>query len=85
MILSDPPYSEEDSKKYGCKKFPMGKFVKEARRLLRPGGYLGMLHVYYPSYRRAEWKLHGLIAVVTGFCRKTRMFSLLQKCEAHGA
>lgn len=79
LILSDPPYTPEDSAKYGCAPFPLGKFMKECRRTLRPGGYLGMLHTYYPSYRRKEWKLVGLIAVVTGFQRATRMFSVFQK------
>ena len=79
LILSDPPYTPKDSEKYGCKPFPLGKFMKECRRTLRPGGYLGMLHTYYPSYRRKEWKLVGLIAVVTGFQRATRMFSVFQK------
>lgn len=79
LILSDPPYSKKDSKIYGAPPFPMKKFMAEARRVLRPNGHLGMLHVYYPSYRRADWKLVALIAVVTGFCRQTRMFSIFEK------
>ena len=79
LVLSDPPYTKKDSEIYGCSPFPMGKFVKECYRVLRPGGYLGMLHTYYPSYRKKEFKLCALIAVVTGFCRVTRMFSVLQK------
>lgn len=79
LVLSDPPYSAEDSKKYGCAPFPLGKFVKEAHRILRPGGHLGMLHVYYPSYRRKEWKLEALIMVITGFLRRARVFSILTK------
>jgi SAM-dependent methyltransferase len=79
LILSDPPYTHADSAKYGCKPFPMGGFMKEAHRILRPGGHLGMLHVYYPSYHRKDWDLIGLIAVVTGFCRATRMFSILER------
>jgi SAM-dependent methyltransferase len=79
LILSDPPYTPEDSKKYGCAPFPLGKFMKESRRVLRTGGHLGMLHTYYPSYRRKEWSLKALIAVVTGFQRATRMFSIFEK------
>jgi SAM-dependent methyltransferase len=79
LILSDPPYSAEDSAKYGCDPFPLGKFIKEAHRILRPGGHLGMLHVYYPSYRRKEWKLDALIMVITGFLRRARVFSILTK------
>lgn len=83
LYLSDPPYTPEDSRKYGCKPYPLGKAMKEARRVLRVGGHLGMLHTYYPSYRRKDWKLVGLVAVVTGFQRATRMFSIFEKlpCE----
>jgi SAM-dependent methyltransferase len=79
LILSDPPYTSKDSEIYGCKPFPLGKFMKEAHRTLRPGGHLGMLHTYYPIYRRKTWKLCGLIAVVTGFQRATRMFSIFER------
>ena len=79
LILSDPPYSAADSKIYGCPPFPTGKFVRECHRTLKIGGYMGMLHTSYPSYRRSMFHLVALIAVVTGFCRVTRIFSVLQK------
>lgn len=79
LILSDPPYTPKDSKIYGCKPFPMMKFMAEAKRTLRPGGHLGMLHTYYPRYKRGDFNLIGLIAVVTGFSRATRMFSIFEK------
>ena len=81
LILSDPPYTEKDSEIYGTPKWRMGRAMNEFRRVLRPGGHLGMLHTYYPSYRRKEWRLVGLIAVVTGFMRATRMFSIFEKIE----
>jgi SAM-dependent methyltransferase len=79
LILSDPPYSEADSRLYGCAKFPERKFMEECHRVLNPGGYLGFLAYHYPSFRRSDWKLCGLFAVVTGFSRRTRMFSVFQK------
>jgi ubiquinone/menaquinone biosynthesis C-methylase UbiE len=81
LILSDPPYSKEDSAKYGCAPFPWAGFLAEAHRILKPEGILGVLDTKYPSYRRNEWKLKGLICVVTGFQRATRMFSLFEKQE----
>ena len=78
LVLSDPPYSEEDSRLYGCAKFPEKKFMAECRRVLRPGANLGFLAYHYPSYRRTEWALKGLFAVVTGFSRRTRMFSVFE-------
>lgn len=79
LVLSDPPYSKEDSKKYGCPPWPQKKAMAEAWRVLRPGGHMGFLHTLYPSYRRKDWNLVGLIAVVTGFQRATRMFSIFEK------
>ena len=79
LFLSDPPYSDKDSKIYTTPPFPLGGMVKEAKRILRPNGYLGVLHVYYPSYRKQDWDLIGLITVVTGFQRVTRIFSIFRK------
>lgn len=81
LFLSDPPYTKEDAAKYGCPPFPLNGMMREARRVLEPGGYLGVLHTYYPSYKRSEWELCGLIAVVTGFLRATRMFSIFRCVE----
>jgi len=82
LVLSDPPYTAEDSKIYGCPPFSTRKAMREFRRVLRPGGCLGMLHTYYPDYSRKEWDLCALIAVVTGFRRATRMFSIFERVES---
>ncbi len=84
LVLSDPPYSPRDSAKYGHAPFPLVAFMNEAHRTLRVGGHLGMLHTYYPSYHRKRWKLVGLIAVVTGFQRATRMFSIFERLAVQG-
>jgi SAM-dependent methyltransferase len=78
LYLSDPPYGRADSAKYGCPPYPLSKSMREAHRVLRPNAYLGMLHTYYPLYRRVDFKLEGLIAVVTGFMRATRVFSIFR-------
>jgi SAM-dependent methyltransferase len=81
LYLSDPPYSAEDSAIYGCKPFPMKAAMKEAQRVLKPGGYYCLLHVRYPSFRRADWKFVGLIGIVTGANRCIRLLSIFQKPE----
>ena len=81
LWLADPPYSKDDAAIYGTPPFPIIRMMKEAHRVVRPGGYLGVLHVYYPSYRRKDWKLCALIAVVTGFMRKTRMLSVFRNLK----
>lgn len=78
--ISDPPYSDPDSEIYGCAApFPMKAAMREAHRILRPGGIYGLLHLRYPTFSPAEWKLRGLIGVVTGANRVVRLFSLFEK------
>lgn len=79
LVLSDPPYSEEDSRLYGCEKFPEKEFMRESHRVLKSRGNLGFLAYHYPQYRREDWALCGLFAVVTGFKRRTRMFSVFER------
>lgn len=81
LIISDPPYSPADSKKYGCPPWPMRRFMLEAKRVLEPGGFLCVLDTKYPSFKRGQWKLRGLIAVVTGVQRATRMFSIFENVK----
>jgi hypothetical protein len=57
----------------------MDKFMSEASRVLRRGGYLGMLHTRYPAYRPNELKPVALIGVVTGPCRIFRLFSVFER------
>jgi hypothetical protein len=77
--LSDPPYTNKDSEIYGCSPFPLKKFMQEAKRVLRPGGYLGILHTIFPPYRKDEWRVVALIGVVTAPGRAFRLFTVLQR------
>lgn len=82
LILSDPPYSKQDAEKYGTPPYPLKKSFDEFRRILVPGGYLGLLHFYYPPFRRVNWDMKALIGVCTGSNRKMRMFAVFQKTDA---
>lgn len=77
LVISDPPYSDTDSKKYGTPPYPLAKAMAEGLRVLRPGGYYCLLHLMYPSYSRKN--LIALIAVVTGFSKRTRILSIFRK------
>lgn len=82
VALIDPPYSQEDAQRYGVKRLvSTGKVLSEARRVLVPGGYLIWLDERYPSYRRADWRLMGLIGVVTGFERRSRLLSFFRSTK----
>jgi hypothetical protein len=79
LFLSDPPYTKADAKIYGTLPFPMDKAMKEATRVLRRGGYLGILHTRYPAYRSHELKPVALIGVVTAPCCVVRLFSIFER------
>lgn len=82
LILYDPPYSVEDAQHYGLEKPPRWHHVRdEFLRVLSPTGHIGILHKFYPDYRRREMRLRGLIAVITGFLSITRVFSIFEKRE----
>ena len=82
LVLSDPPYTKADSKKYGMPPFPLTRFIRECHRTLKPGGHLAMLHSYIPSFRKQDWNIVGLIAVATGVYRMTRMFTILERRQS---
>lgn len=79
VYISDPPYSNEDCKKYGTPPWRGKVAMDEARRVLRPGGHYCLLHVRYPSFKRKDWNFVGLIGVVTGANRCVRLLSIFQK------
>lgn len=81
LVLSDPPYSKADAEKYGTPPYPLKKSMEEFRRVLAPKGYLGLLHFYYPPFRRENWDMKALIGVCTGSNRKMRMFVIFQSTK----
>jgi SAM-dependent methyltransferase len=80
-ILADPPYSVEYAKNlYGTDdNYPKpGEIVKEAMRLLRPGGLLGILHFQVPMIRKPA-KIVNVYGVTTGSGYAIRAWTLIQK------
>lgn len=81
LVLSDPPYSKEDAKKYGTPPYPLKKAMAEFRRVLSPGGYFGLLHFYYPTFQRKNWKMRAMIGVCTGSNRRMRVFTVFENTK----
>lgn len=78
FYISDPPYSDKDAKQYGTGHYPIRKAMEEARRVVENRGLVGLLHKYPPSYNRKMWTPLAMIAVVTGFQKIVRMFTILR-------
>lgn len=80
VVLIDPPYSEQDANRYKVPRLINSRKVMiQAKESLKDGGYLLWLDEKYPSYRRNDWQLVGLISIVTGFERRVRVLSIFKK------
>lgn len=87
-IMIDPPYSETYADNlYGTgESYPKpGELIKEASRLLRIGGKIGLLHFIVPVTRKPI-KIRGVFGVTTGNGTAIRAWTLMEKVrldEAH--
>ena len=79
LVLSDPPYTPGDAEKYGTPVFPEQKFLAEAWRVLRVGGYLAVLHKYEMQVAIARLRRVALIAVSLGNHKELRTFAIYQR------
>ena len=80
-IMIDPPYSEEYAKNlYGTEEhYPKpGQLMKEACRLLVPGGRVGLLHFQVPMIRKPLKIIEGR-GITTGLGYNIRAFTICEK------
>jgi SAM-dependent methyltransferase len=83
-IMADPPYSEEYAENlYGTRAdYPKpGQILKEAARLLRPGGRVGLLHFQVPMHR-PPLRMVGVWGVSTGAGYAIRAWTVFEKAHA---
>lgn len=80
-IMMDPPYSEGYATNlYGTgDHYPKpGQLLKEASRLLRPGGRVGLLHFQVPMFRK-PLRLVSVHGITTGLGFNIRAWTVLEK------
>lgn len=80
----DPPYSPEYAANlYGTEDhYPKpGELLREASRLLCPGGRVGLLHFQVPMFRK-PLKLIKVIGVTTGLGYNIRAFTVFEQTRA---
>ena len=78
-ILCDPPYTDEDAKKYGEARCPTASgLLKKCLDVVRVGGKVGMLHYMFPRPYK-ETKLVACVGVVTGYNNRIRCFSVYER------
>jgi hypothetical protein len=80
VCLLDPPYSQEDSSRYGVARLvsPKKAFAQLAI-VIKPEGWVIWLDEKFPNYPKEFFKLKGTISIVTGPNRRTRLMSMYQR------
>jgi SAM-dependent methyltransferase len=79
LYISDPPYTHDDSRIYGCPPWKAKAAMAEAKRVLQPGGFYCVLNTRYPTFRPGTWLFVGLVGVITGANRVARVLAIFQK------
>lgn len=80
-IMADPPYAESYAENlYGTGSvYPKpGEILREATRLLKPGGRVGLLHFLVPMSRK-PLRLVGVWGITTGAGYAIRAWSVFEK------
>ena len=79
LVMADPPYSQEDAKKYGQKKLVNKRLaLQELARVTKPGGHIVWLDLMVPIYKKTITEMVGNICLYTGTNRRVRMISIFK-------
>jgi hypothetical protein len=80
VCLIDPPYSQEDSTRYGVARLVSPKKVfAQLARVISPGGWILWLDEKFPNFPKEHFELKGLINIVSGANRRVRIVAMYQK------
>jgi hypothetical protein len=80
VCLIDPPYSQEDSSRYGVARLVSPKKVfAQLARIIAPGGWVLWLDEKFPNFPKEFFELMGLINVVSGANRRVRIVAMYRR------
>lgn len=81
-VLLDPPYTEEYARNlYGLKYPRASHLLREAARVTKPDGRIGILHIFVP-FAPPGCSLVDVYGVTTGVGYRMRAFTVWQKSQA---
>ncbi len=78
-IYADPPYSVEDSERYGCCMIKRNVVLKQCFLIMKQGGYLIWLDQVLPNYKKIEWDIVARIGMVKSTNHRFRVITIFKK------
>ncbi len=81
FVVADTPYSKSDAEKYGTPMPNRRLVLREAARVVRPGGFLAWLDTQLPMFRKVDWHWFGAIGVIRSTNHRVRLLSLFERAR----
>lgn len=79
-VMADPPYADHYQKQWGGDLPKPKSILREAVRLVKPGGLIGILHIIIiPAYKELGVKRIALHPILAGPNNAIRVFNVFQK------
>ena len=81
LILADPPYSVEDCDHYQPTMVRRNLVMKSLAQKATAGTHVVWLDQVLPMYRKADWRIVGLIGMVKSTNHRFRVITIFEKCD----
>lgn len=78
FILADPPYDQEDAKKYGYPSVNKKKVLYQCYECLNEGGFLCWLDTRVPMFRKDMFDWIGAVGVIRSTNHRVRVLSIFR-------
>lgn len=79
--IADPPYSEDDAKKYHVPMVNRGAATRALASVITPGGYLVWLDTTWPMHSKTLWRTVGRITVIRSTNHRVRLCTIFERVE----
>ena len=79
IVLADPPYSVEDAERYQTTMIKRNKVMRQLATGCRPGTHVVWLDQVLPMYRKAEWRIEGVIGMVKSTNHRFRIVTIFER------
>lgn len=79
FIIADPPYSDEDAKKYKAPPLDRGASTAALAEVTCVGGFLCWLDTVWPMYRKDLWRDAGHIYVLRSTNHRVRLLTIFER------